>query len=74
MDGPEDEDILGLPVMTKAELQKAALEHSGYSTPHLNDILCELCIVRYYAIVAFLHIILIAFARSLSRSLTRSPL
>lgn len=53
MDGPEDEDILGLPVMTKAELQKAALEHSGYSTPHLNVILCELCIVRYYAIVTF---------------------
>ncbi|KAL7555290.1 hypothetical protein ACHAWF_018993 [Thalassiosira exigua] len=36
----EEEDLLdGLPVMTKAELQKIALEHGGYSTAHLNDIL-----------------------------------
>ena len=29
----------GLPVMTKSELQKVALEHGGYATPYLNDTL-----------------------------------
>ena len=27
------EDVLGLPVMTKSELQKVTLEHGGYGTP-----------------------------------------
>ncbi len=27
----------GLAVMTKSEIRKVALEHSGYSTPALND-------------------------------------
>ena len=29
----------GLPVMSKSELQKVALEHGGYATPYLNDTL-----------------------------------
>ena len=28
-----------LPVMSKSELQKVALEHDGYATPYLNDTL-----------------------------------
>lgn len=29
----------GIPIMSKSELQKVALEHGGYATPHLNDTL-----------------------------------
>ncbi|KAL3816446.1 hypothetical protein ACHAXA_001028 [Cyclostephanos tholiformis] len=33
-------DLLdGLPLMSKSELQRAALEHGGYATPYLNDTL-----------------------------------
>ncbi|KAL7428525.1 hypothetical protein ACHAXH_001700 [Discostella pseudostelligera] len=40
MDGSEDDDHLAsLPIMSKAELKKVALEHGGYSTPSLNDTL-----------------------------------
>jgi len=39
-DVSETEDVLGiLPIMTKSELQKVALEHGGYGTPRLNDTL-----------------------------------
>ena len=34
-----EEDVLDLPVMTKRELEKVALEHGGYGTPRLNDTL-----------------------------------
>jgi hypothetical protein len=35
LDSDDFESVL--PIMTKREIQKAALEHSGYSTPSLND-------------------------------------
>ena len=36
----EDADVLdGLPVMSKSELKRVALEHGGYHTPSLNDTL-----------------------------------
>ncbi|KAL3757208.1 hypothetical protein ACHAWU_008013 [Discostella pseudostelligera] len=40
IDGYEHDDHLAsLPIMSKAELKKVALEHGGYSTPSLNDTL-----------------------------------
>ena len=40
IDGSNDDDnLVNLPIMSKAELEKVALEHGGYSTPCLNDTL-----------------------------------
>ena len=37
---PEEMDVLdGLPVMSKSELKRVAIEHGGYHTPSLNDTL-----------------------------------
>ena len=33
----EDEVLASLPLMTKKELRRSALEHGGYSSPALND-------------------------------------
>ncbi len=35
----DDHYLTNLPIMSKAELNKVALEHGGYSTPYLNDTL-----------------------------------